>query len=201
MLKLGIMISGSGTNLQAIIDACENGYLDARPTVVISNIESAFGLERAKKHGIKAIFIDPKEHSSRQSYDSQTLEVLKDNMVDLVVHAGYMRLIGEPLLSAYSTRTMNIHPSLLPSFPGMTAIKDAYEYGAKITGVTVHFIDAGVDTGPVILQEAVPVQEDDTLDDLEAKVHAVEYRLYPRAIKLFIENRLDLQGRKVKINN
>lgn len=201
MKKLGVLISGSGTNLQAIIDACENNYLDAQVAVVVSNKESAYGLERAVKHGIKAVFLNPEDYESRELYDKKTLEILEENEVGMVIHAGYMRIIGEPLLSAYNRKTLNIHPSLLPSFPGMTAIRDAYEYGVRVTGVTVHFIDAGVDTGPIIIQEAVRVEEEDTLETLEAKVHEAEHKLYPRAIRLFIENRLELHGRKVKVKD
>lgn len=201
MLKLGVLISGNGSNLQAIIDACENGSLQAVIAVVISNKESAYGLERARKHGLNNIFIDPKMFDTRQDYDTEILKHLKENDVELVVHAGYMRLISDMLLEAYPMRHINVHPSLLPSFPGISAIKDAYEYGVKITGVTIHFVDSGIDTGPVILQDIVRIEENDSLESLEDKVHAVEHRLYPQALKLYIEGKLEVNGRKVQITS
>lgn len=199
MLKLGVLISGNGTNLQAIVDACEAGSLKAVIAVVISSKETAFGLERARKHGIKSVFIDPKKFKDRQEYDTEILKYFKESEVDLVVHAGYMRLVSDLLLSAYPMKNINVHPSLLPSFPGISAIKDAYEYGVKITGATIHFVDSGIDTGPVILQETVRIEEDDTLENLENKIHAVEHKLYVQALKLYIEGKLEVHGRKVKI--
>lgn len=198
-MKLGVLISGGGSNLQAIIDACESKKINAEIPIVISNNKTAYGLKRAENHGIKAICIDPIEYPDRERYDTKILEHLREHEIDLLILAGYMRLIGKPLLPAYAGRAMNIHPSLLPAFSGTNAIKDAYDYGAKITGVTVHFVDKGMDTGPIILQESCHISDNDTVEALAEKIHSIEHRLYPEAIKLFCEGKLKLEERKVKI--
>ena len=198
--RLGVLISGSGTNLQAIIDRSEAGELDAEVVCVISNRADAFGLERAGKHGIAAIHLDHKSFSGRSEYDAALVKTLKGFKVDLVVLAGFMRIVTPVLLDAFPDRVMNIHPALLPSFPGLDAQKQALEYGAKISGCTVHFVDAGTDTGPIILQAAVPVLEDDTVETLSQRIHVEEHRLYPAAIQLFAEGRLKVEGRRVIIS-
>ncbi len=198
-IKLGVLASGSGTNLQAIIDACESGEVSAEAVLVVSNVSDAYSLERAKKHGIKAVFIDKDNFESRKDYDGELISILRDNQVDLVVLAGYMLLVGSEFVRAFKGRTMNIHPALLPSFPGTHGVKDALDYGVKISGVTVHFVDEGLDTGPIILQEAVAVMENDTVESLHNRIHQVEYRIYPAAIKFFAEGRLKIEGRKVRI--
>ena len=199
-IRVGVLISGSGTNLQAIIDRSERGELNAEVVCVISNKADAFGLERAKKHGIAALHLDHRSYSGRQEYDTALADILKSFNVDLVVLAGFMRIVTPVLLNAFPNRVMNIHPALLPSFPGLDAQKQTLDYGAKISGCTVHFVDAGTDTGPIILQKAVPVLEDDTEKSLSERIHLEEHRLYPAAIKLFAEGRLKVEGRKVRIS-
>lgn len=189
-VKLGVLISGSGSNLQAIIDKSEAGELPARVAVVISSRADVYGLERARNHNIPAIHIARKEFPDDVAYNHAILEELQEYGVELVVMAGYMRLLGKEILDAYPNRVMNIHPALLPSFAGAHAIKDALDYGVKVTGVTVHFANEIYDEGPIILQEAVPIQEDDTEETLAERIHAVEHIIYPRAIKLYCEGKL-----------
>lgn len=198
--RLGVLISGSGTNLQAIIDSSERGDLPAEVVCVISNKADAFGLERARKHGIAAIHLDHRSFSGRNEYDSALVNTLQEFNVDLVILAGFMRIVTPVLLDAFPNRVMNIHPALLPSFPGLDAQKQAIEYGAKLSGCTVHFVDAGTDTGPIILQTAVPILEDDTDESLAERIHHEEHKLYPAAIQLFAEGRLKVDGRRVIIS-
>ena len=198
--RLGVLISGSGTNLQAIIDRSEAGELDAEVVCVISNRADAFGLERARKHGITALHFDHKSFSGRSEYDAALVKTLKEFKVDLVILAGFMRIVTPVLLDAFPNRVMNIHPALLPSFPGLDAQKQALEYGAKVSGCTVHFVDAGTDTGPIILQAVVPVLEGDTEDTLSKRIHLEEHKLYRAAIQLFAEGRLKVEGRRVIIS-
>ena len=199
LLCLGILASGSGTNLQAIIDSVERGDVPARVGVVVSDIAGAQALERAKRHDIPHFHVDPEAFSSKESYEAALLSILGREGVELVVLAGYLRLVGKGLLTAYPGRILNIHPSLLPAFPGLGAVGQAIGYGVKVTGVTVHIVDEGLDTGPVILQEAVEVREGDTEETLLERLHIVEHRLYPEAIRLIAENRLVLEGRRVSI--
>jgi phosphoribosylglycinamide formyltransferase-1 len=199
-LVLGVLISGSGTNLQAIIDACASGDLPARVAVVISNKADAFGLERARRAGIPAIHLDPAAYADRRAYNGAIADALIEHGVQLVVMAGYMRLLGKEVLDLYPDAVINLHPALLPAFPGASAISDAFEYGVKVTGVTVHFADEAFDQGPIICQEPVRIDEHDTLETLEAKIHAVEHRLLPEAIRLIAEGRVSLEGRKVHIS-
>ncbi len=198
-LRLGILVSGSGTNMEAIAVECEEGRLPAEVVVVISNRPDAFALKRAEKHGIKGVFLDPSSYSSREDYDRALVGILREHRVDLVVLAGYMLLVGKVVLDSFPKRVMNIHPALLPSFPGTSGIDDALDYGVKVTGVTVHFVDEGLDTGPIILQEAVAIREDDDRESLAERIHQVEHKLYPRAIRYFAEGRLSLEGRRVRI--
>lgn len=199
-LVLGVMISGSGTNLQAVLDACASGELDARVGVVISNKMDAFGLERARNAGVPAVFIDPAKHGDVRKYNHALRETLEQHGVQLVVMAGYMRLLGREVLQAFPGAVINLHPALLPSFPGSSAIRDAYDYGVKFTGVTVHYADEEFDRGPILVQEPVRIEESDTVQSLEAKIHEVEHRLLPEAIKLIREGRVTLDGRKVHIS-
>ncbi|GJL67031.1 MAG: phosphoribosylglycinamide formyltransferase [Nitrospirales bacterium] len=200
---LGILISGRGSNLQSIIDAIEAGKLDARIAVVVSNKLEAFGLERARSHGIKTVFLDPKSYKGqsnpREAYDAAVLDVLKVHDVGLVILAGYMKIVTPMLIDAYEKRMMNIHPSLLPSFPGLAAQQQALDWGAKVSGCTVHFVTEGVDEGPIILQAAVPVVENDTVETLSARILEHEHRLYPDAIQLYAEGRLKVEGRRTRI--
>lgn len=199
MLKLGVLASGSGTNLQAIIDECEKGKISAKVAVVISDKEDAYALIRAKKHHIPAILVDRKKFSHPNNYEKEILSYLKKHKVDLVILAGYMRIVGKTIIEEYRNKIMNIHPALLPSFVGLSAWKQAIDYGVKISGVTVHLVDEGMDTGPIILQEAVPVNNDDTPEILHHRLQQKEHQIYPRAIQLFAEGKLKLEGRKVRI--
>jgi phosphoribosylglycinamide formyltransferase-1 len=198
-LKIGVLISGSGTNLQALIDACVNGVIDARVAVVISNKPDAFGLERARRAGIATVAVDRAVYTTIAAYNHALTEALQQHDVGLVVMAGYMRLLGQEVLTAFPGAVMNLHPALLPSFAGASAIRDAFEHGVKITGVTVHFADEVFDRGPIIAQEPIRVAEDETVATLEAKIHEVEHRLIVEAVRLFAEGRLVIEGRKVRI--
>ncbi len=198
-VRLGVLVSGSGTNLQSIIDAIESGDLDAQVTVVISSREEARGLERARKHGIDAVFIDRERFSTPSACNAEIRDVLRNHGVDWVVMAGYMRLLGTEVLDAFPNRVLNIHPALLPSFAGANGIKDAWDYGVKVTGVTVHLANEHFDEGPIIAQEAVGIAEDDTIESLAAKIHAVEHHLYPKVLGWIADGRVEVVGRKVKI--
>lgn len=198
--RLGVLISGNGTNLQAIIDRCETGELNAEVVCVISNKAAAFGLERAKKHGIAALHLDHKSFANRNEYDAALVNCLLEYKVDLVILAGFMRIVTPVLLDAFPNRVMNIHPALLPSFAGLDAQKQALEYGVKVSGCTVHFVDAGTDTGPIILQSTVPVMENDSEETLSQRIHLEEHKLYPAAIQLFATGRLKVAGRRVIIS-
>ena len=198
-IRLGVLISGRGSNLQAIIDASAREEVPAEVVVVISNNPEAYGLERARRHNIPAVVIDHRKFKDKNTYELEMVKVLKEYQVDLVCLAGYMRIVGPVLLEHYRGRMMNIHPALLPSFPGLHAQKQALDYGVKISGATVHFVDEGCDTGPIIIQAAVPVLEDDTEETLSARILEQEHKIYPQAIKLFAEGRLKIEGRRVKI--
>jgi phosphoribosylglycinamide formyltransferase-1 len=198
-IRLGVLISGSGTNLQAIIDAVESGALDATVSVVISNHEAARGLDRARRHNIPGLFVDRGSFTSPREYNARLRDELRDRGVDWVVMAGYMRLLGHEVLDFFPNRVLNLHPALLPSFPGANSIHDAFDFGVKVTGVTVHFANEHFDDGPILAQEAITIAEDDTVETLEAKIHAVEHRIYPAALQLIAENRVEIVGRKVRI--
>jgi len=202
-LRVGVLASGRGSNLQAIIDAIEADKLAARIAVVISNKKDAQALERARHHGVADVFLDPALYKdrpdSREAYDRAILAVLKEHNVELVALAGYMKIVTRVLIDAYPNRIMNIHPSLLPSFPGLKAQQQALDWGIKVSGCTVHFVTEGVDTGPIIRQAAVPVQENDTAETLEIRILAEEHRIYPEAIQLFADGRLWVEGRRVRI--
>ncbi|PWB56987.1 MAG: phosphoribosylglycinamide formyltransferase [Candidatus Methanoperedenaceae archaeon] len=199
MTKLAVLVSGRGSNLQAIIDSIENGYLKAEISVVISDIAGAYALERAKKHGLNAVHIDSKRFETKESYEEEVLGVLRNNKVELVLLAGYMKIIGKTLLSSYKNRILNIHPALLPAFPGLHAQQQAFEYGVKVAGCTVHFVDEELDGGAIILQKCVEVKECDTAETLAGRILEQEHKIYPEAVKLFVENKLHLEGRKVII--
>lgn len=201
LLKLGVLISGNGSNLQSIIDNIENGLLKAVIQIIISNNPDAYGITRAKKHGIPFVVLKNGHFKNKQDYDTELVRILKDNGVELVIMAGFMRIITPVLLKAFPGRIMNIHPALLPSFPGLHGQKQAVDYGVKYSGCTVHFVDEGVDTGPIIIQSAVPVLDDDTEDTLSARILKEEHKIYPRAIQLFADGKLDVHGRKVRIKN
>lgn len=210
-LRIGVLASGRGSNLQAIIDAVETGSLKANLALVLSNKSDAQALERAKRHGAPAIFLDAKPFSTkspdpvakqaaREAYDRAVLDVLKQHDIELVILAGYMRIVTSVLISAYPNRMMNIHPSLLPAFPGLDVQQKALDWGVKFSGCTVHFVTEGVDEGPIIIQAAVPVLDSDTADSLAARILVEEHRIYPKAIQLYAEGRLRVDGRLVRIN-
>lgn len=202
-LRVAVLASGRGSNLQAIIDAIEAGRVDAKIVAVISNKQDAVALERARKHGLPDFFVDPKPFAgrpdSREAYDQALLDLLKKYDVELVLLAGYMKIITAVLVNSYANRMMNIHPSLLPSFPGLDVQRKAIEWGCKLSGCTVHFVTEGVDEGPIILQAAVPILDSDTAESLAARILEQEHKIYPRAVRLFAENRLRVEGRRVLI--
>jgi phosphoribosylglycinamide formyltransferase-1 len=200
-VRLGVLISGSGSNLQAIFDRCEAGELGAEVAVVISNRADAYGLVRAEQHGIARVVLPRKAFADEASYNSAIRDTLQEHDVELVVMAGYMRLLGKEVLEAYLNRVVNLHPALLPSFAGAHGIKDALDYGVKVAGVTVHFANEVFDEGPIILQEALAVREDDTEETLAVRIHEIEHRILPAAIKLYAEGRLEVVGRKVRIRD
>ena len=198
-VKLGVLISGTGSNLQAIIDAILRGDLKAEIRLVISNRADAQGLERARRHGIETAVIEHRKFPSREDFDRAVLAALRDHSVELVALAGFMRLLSPVMIDAFPGRIMNIHNSLLPSFPGIHGPKDAIDYGVKIAGCTVFFVTPGVDVGPVIVQAAVPVMPGDDEQRLAARILDQEHRIFPHAIALFQQGRLEIQGRQVLI--
>jgi len=204
-LRVAVLASGRGSNLQAVIDAIEAGRVQAQIVVVISNKKNAVALERARKHELKDLFVDPKPFAgrpdSREAYDQSLLEILQQHEVELVLLAGYMKIVTAVLVNAYANRMMNIHPSVLPSFPGLDVQKKAIDWGCKLAGCTVHFVTEGVDEGPIIIQAAVPILDGDTPDTLAARILVQEHKIYPRAVQLFAEGRLRVEGRRVFIDD
>jgi phosphoribosylglycinamide formyltransferase 1 len=199
-LPIAVLISGGGTNLQAIIDAIAGNRLDAKIEVVLSNRADAFGLARAKNHGIPTEILDHKAFPSREAYDQAIVDLLRARSVQLVALAGFMRLLSPVLVRAFSNRIMNIHPALLPSFPGLHVQKKALEHGVRFSGCTVHFVNQECDEGPIIIQAVVPVFPDDSEEQLAERILQQEHRIYPRAIQLYAEGRLHVVGRKVMVD-
>jgi len=199
MINVGVLASGRGTNLQAIIEAIKEGKIEGRISIVISDNRDAFALKRAKQNNIETEYINFKSFKNREDYDKEIMECLKEKDIDLVVLAGYMRILSPYFIRTYKNRIINIHPALLPSFPGLHAQRQAVEYGVKISGCTVHFVDEGVDSGPVILQKAVEVKDNDTEESLAERILKEEHQIYPRAIQLFCQGRLIIKGRRVFI--
>ena len=195
--SIGVLVSGSGSNLQAIIDAVEAGRIPGKIGVVISNKADAYGLVRARNHGIPAEFLDHRSFENREAFDARLVEILRSYDIRLVCLAGFMRLLTPVFLSAFPDRILNIHPALLPSFPGTHGPRDALNYGVRFSGCTVHFLDEGIDTGPIVAQAVVPVYEDDTEESLAARILKEEHRIYPMAIRLFLEGKLTISGKKV----
>ncbi len=200
-VAIGVLVSGNGTNFQAIADALEAGRIEnGRITCLISNKADAFALERAHRHNIPAIVLDHKGYPNRTAYDQALVALLKEHGVQLVVLAGFMRLLSPAMVEAFPHAIMNIHPALLPAFPGLDAQQQALEYGVRYTGCTVHFVDTGTDTGPIIQQAVVPILADDTVETLSQRIHGEEHRIYPEAVRLFCAGRLRVEGRRVHIS-
>jgi phosphoribosylglycinamide formyltransferase 1 len=200
MVNIGVLASGRGSNLQAIIDAAESKSIkNAKVVVVVSDKEDAYSLERARKHKIEALYLNPKESATREEYDAKLAQELKKRNVYLVLLAGYMRIVTPRLIDPFKNRIMNIHPALLPSFPGLHSQKQALDWGVKVTGCTVHFVDAEVDHGPIIVQAAVPIQEGDTEEALSRRILEQEHIVYSQAVKWFCEGRLKIDGRQVRV--
>ena len=197
--KLGVLVSGRGSNLQAILDAARRNALSARVAVVISNKADAPALDRARAQGVETLFLDPRQYAGREAYDRALAEALRARKVDLVCLAGFMRILSPEFIRAFPGRIINIHPSLLPAFPGLHAQRQALEHGVRITGCTVHFVDETVDTGPILLQAAVPVEEDDDEERLAARILEQEHRIYPEAIQLIADQRVRIEGRRARI--
>ncbi len=197
MKNIAVFASGNGTNLSAISDNIAKGVLKARIALVVSDCKDAFALQRAKKAGIKTLLFDPKKFETKEDYEKYIEANLKKEKVELIVLAGFMRIVSPYLIRKYKNRILNIHPALLPAFKGGHAIKDAFEYGAKVTGVTVHLVDEKVDHGPIILQEAVAIADTDSLKSLEEKIHKVEHKLYSEAIGRILSASFRIKGRKV----
>jgi phosphoribosylglycinamide formyltransferase-1 len=199
-LRVAVLASGRGTNLQALLDAEASGSLGkARIVLVLSDRAQAKALDRARERGVEALFLDPQPFAAREAYDEAVLNALRSREIGLVALAGFMRVLTPVLVRAFPNRILNIHPALLPAFPGLHAQRRALEQGVKVAGCTVHFVDEQVDHGPIILQAAVPVREDDTEETLSARILAEEHRIYPQAVRLFAEGKLAVAGRRVRI--
>jgi phosphoribosylglycinamide formyltransferase-1 len=201
MLRLGVLASGRGSNFQSIIDAIKSGYLSANIELLVTDNPDAHAIRRAENNGIPYLVMRSSDYPTHYEYYSRIADELNSRGVELVILAGFMRVVKKPLIDAFPMRIMNIHPALLPSFPGLHGQGQAVEYGVKISGCTVHFVDEGVDTGPIIIQAAVPVYDDDTEESLSERILRYEHRIFPYAIKLYAEGRLKVEGRVVRIND
>jgi len=201
MLNLAVFISGSGTNLQSIIDCTENGTIDARVALVLSNEPEAYGLVRAKNHDINTAVVNHRDYKTREEFEAALIDALTPHPVDLICLAGFMRVLTPHFLRRYPQKVINIHPALLPSFPGTQGQQDAFDYGVMFSGCTIHFVDEGVDTGPIIIQAVVPVLPDDTKDTLQKRILAQEHVIYPQAIQYIAQGRVEIAGRKVVIKD
>jgi len=199
-MNIAVFASGRGTNFAAIIRAVKKGKIKANLSLLVCDNPKAGAIGRARRAGIKVALVKREDFATKEDFEAKIIEHLEENKIDLIILAGYMRLVGPEILVKYKGRILNIHPALLPSFKGTEGIKDAFDYGVKVTGVTVHFVDEETDHGPIILQEALKLEEDDNLESLEAKIHKIEHKLYPEAIRLFVEGKLNLEGRKVRIS-
>ncbi len=198
-MNIAVFCSGYGSNFQAIVDASKRKLFDANIAIMVCDNKGAFALERAKKENIKTLLVLKENFKTREDFENKIIDMLEKEDIELICLAGFMRVLSPGFVKRYENRILNIHPALLPSFKGTHGIKDAFERGVKVTGVTVHFVTEELDAGPIILQEAVRIEEDDTRETLEGKIHAVEHTLYPKAIRLFTEGRLKVKGGKVKI--
>jgi len=199
-MNIAVLASGRGSNFEAIAKAVLSGKIPAHLSVLIVDRKNIGAIERAEKLGVNYIFVDPYSFPDRETYDSKIVSILKHLNVDLVCLAGYKRVVSPVFVKAFKMKVMNIHPALLPSFPGLKVHEKTVKYGVKITGATVHFVDEGVDTGPIIVQAAVPVSPDDTPETLSEKILSYEHRIYPQAVKWFVEGRIRVEGRKVFVD-
>jgi phosphoribosylglycinamide formyltransferase-1 len=202
VIALGVLVSGTGTNLQAILDAIGSGKLDARVAVVVSNVPGAGALQRARDAGVKTAVVDHTQYSDRRAFDAAVVEALRAHGVELVVLAGFMRLVTDVLLDAYPMRIVNVHPALLPAFPGLHAQKQAVDYGVRVSGVTVHLVDAGTDSGPIVAQTAVPVLDGDDEESLRVRILKEEHALLPRVLQWFAEGRVTVEpapGKRARV--
>lgn len=197
--KIVVLVSGRGTNLQALIEATQSGYIPGKISLVISDNPQALALERARKASIPTLILDYHTFPNKRAYEDALLQVLEKENPYLVCLAGYMRIVGKKIIAQFRERIMNIHPSLLPAFPGLEAQKQALEYGVKVSGCTVHLVDEGMDTGPIILQASCPVEDEDTVESLSERILQYEHQIYPQAVKLFLEDKLNVVGRRVFI--
>ena len=195
--KLAVLVSGRGSNLQAIIDSIEKNNLAAEISLILSNVPDSYALQRGKKHGLESIFLDPKSFSSRDDYEKQMIELLHAKSIDLVCLAGFMRILGKKFIDAFSGKIINIHPSLLPAFPGLNVQEKALQHGVRFSGCTVHFVNEEVDGGAIISQAVVPILDADDTQSLSDRILEQEHIIYPEAIRLIIEDRLELSGRRV----
>ena len=198
-MKIAVLASGSGSNLKALIDSIKDGSLPAEIALVISNNPEAFALERAKREGIESKVVRVSDFDSRDNYDEELITIIKEYNIELVVLAGYMLICSKPFVEEFYGKLINLHPSMLPKFPGADAIGDALRSGAKVTGVTVHFVDEGCDTGPIIFQEEIAIKEDDTEETLAKRIYAVEHKILPKAVKYYAQGRLHLEDRTVSV--
>jgi phosphoribosylglycinamide formyltransferase 1 len=198
-LRVGVLASGRGSNFRALAQAAQAGAIPAAVVVLVTDRPSAPALDIAREHRIEAVVVDPKQHPSREAHEKAVIGVLEERRVGLVCLAGYMRLLSAAFVAHFAGRMLNIHPSLLPAFPGLHPHRQALEHGVKISGATVHFVDEGVDTGPIVLQATVPVRPDDTETTLSDRILVEEHRLYPEAVRLFAQGRLEIRGRRVHI--
>ncbi len=197
--KLGVLVSGRGSNLQSILNQIEEGTVPAEVAVILSNKENAPALERGRQSGIKSLFVNPKDFTNRADYDSALVGILKEHGVDLICLAGYMRILNADFIRTFAGKIINIHPSLLPAFPGLNVHQQAIDHGVKFSGCTVHFVEEEVDSGPIILQAVVPVEKDDSAESLADRILQEEHKIYPEAVRLLAENRIRIEGRRVSI--
>jgi len=199
-MNIAVLASGNGSNLQALMDAEARGELaEGKIVLVVSDNPDAYALERARNKGVETFVLEKTGFKNREEYDKAIVQRLREEKIELVVLAGFMRILSPYFVDEYKGRIINIHPALLPSFRGAHGIKEAYENGVKVTGVTVHFVTKELDAGPIILQSEVGIAEDDDMDSLEEKIHKVEHKLYPEAVRLFVQGKVRIEGKKVKI--
>lgn len=199
-MNIAVFCSGNGTNFQAIVDSCKKGLINADVALMVCDNQDAYALKRAKEENIKTLLLSVKDFSSKDVFEARIIEELEKEKIELICLAGYMRILGKYFVERYRNRIINIHPALLPSFKGNKAIDEAWDYGVKLTGITIHFVNEDMDAGPIILQEPIKIEENDTRQTLEEKIHNLEHKLYPEAIRLFIKGNLSIAGRRVMLS-